>query len=378
MHGQHAMPSRTSDPSTTLVLGLPNLCARHLVRHLLAVSERPVLALVRERDARELEAWRQSLGAGAERLELCEGDPSAIDLGLSGPEYHRLSERVTCIHHLAQVTDFGAARQECEAVNIGSTREALELARACKELQALVLHSNVCVSGDRRGIVKEHELNVGQAFSGPVDASLALSELMARRNMSKLPIVVLRSGRVVDDSSSPSNDSFDGVQLLILLILNSPQDLSAMLPPWGDAPLNVVNLSYLVRAAERLGREPLAIGRTFQLTDAAPLSIRAVFTRCLQIRDRLHKEEGLVLPPVSRVMRNVQSLQGILRRPRAFLSMNFRDVRYDTSGAEQLLGALGLSCPTLQSYLEPLVRHVAQTIGAMAPSSRESRYIDAG
>jgi thioester reductase-like protein len=360
------------------VLGLPNLRARHLARHLLASSERRVFALVRERDKREVESWHHGLADDGERLVLLEGDPSAIDLGLSGPEYRHLCEHVTHIHHLAQVTDLGAARQECEAANIGGTREALELGSACRQLQALVVHSNVCVSGDRSGLVKEHELNVGQAFSGPVDASLALSEQMARRRMSKLPIVVLRAGRVVDDSLTPTGDALDGVQLLIVLILNSPQDLSAMLPPWGDAPLNVVNLSYLVRAAERLGREPRALGRTFHLTDAAPLSIRSVFTRCMQIRDRLHKDEGLVLPPVSRVIRNVQSLQGILRRPRAFISMNFRDVQYDTSQAEQLLGELGLSCPTLQSYLEPLVRHVAQTIGAMASSSREPRYIDAG
>jgi thioester reductase-like protein len=372
------MLSRTSDTSATLVLGLPNLRARHLVQHLLGVSPQRVVCVVRERDTNEVLAWQYGLGGAAERLVLVEGDPTAIDLGLSGSEYRRLCEQVTHIHHLAQITDLGAARQECEAANVGSTREALELASACTQLQALVVHSNVCVSGDRRGRVQEVELNVGQAFSGPVDASLALSERMARQRMSKLPIVVLRAGRVVDDSLSSTSEAFDGVQLLILLILNSPQDLSAMLPPWGDAPLNVVNLSYLVRAAERLSHEPRAIGRTFHLTDASPLSIRSVFMRCMQIRDRLYKDEGLALPPVSRVVRNVQSLQGILRRPRAFINMNFRDVQYDTREAEALLGALGLSCPTLQSYLEPLVRHVAQTIGAMAHSSREPRLIDVG
>lgn len=371
------VPSRTSDTPATLVLGLPNLRARHLVERLLGVGTSRLVAVVRERDGGEVEAWRTTLAA-AERLELLTGDPSSIDLGLSGTEYRRLCEHVGHIHHLAQVTDLGATRQQCEAINVGGMREALELGAACRALEALIVHSNVCVSGDRHGLVREDELSVGQAFSGPVDASLALAEQMARRRMNELPIVVLRSGRVVDDSGTLSSDALDGVHLLILLILNSPQDLSSMLPPWGDAPLNVVNVDFLVRAAERLAREPRALGHTFHLTDAAPLSIRTVFMRCMQIRDRLHKEEGLVLPPVSRVMRNVQSLQGILRRPRAFISMNFRDVRYDTTRATALLGELGLSCPTLDSYLEPLVRHVAQTIGAMAPSSREARYIDAG
>jgi thioester reductase-like protein len=360
------------------VLGVPSLRARHLAEQVLRTSRERVIALVRERDASEVLKWQSALGSDGERLELVHGEPSSIDLGLSGREYRALYERVTIIHHLAQMTDLGAARQDCEAVNVGCMREALELAGACRELRALVVHSNVCVSGDRRGLVKEHELGVGQGFAGPVDASLALAELMARRRMSNLPIVVLRSGRVVDDSLSSSGEALDGVQLLLLLILNSRQDLAGILPPWGDAPLNVVNLSFLVCAAERLGREPRALGRTLHLTDTAPLSIRSMFARCLQIRDRLYEDEGLLLPPVSRVMRNVQSLQGILRRPRAFLSMNFRDVRYDTSGADELLGELGLSCPPLQSYLEPLVRHVAQTIGAMGSDRGESRCVDAG
>ena len=43
-------------------------------------------------------------------------------------------------------------------------------------------------------------------------------------------------------------DVLDGVYLLILLVLNSPQDLSPLLPDWGDAPLHVVPADHFVRA----------------------------------------------------------------------------------------------------------------------------------
>jgi thioester reductase-like protein len=363
--------------STTLVLGFPNVRARHLVRRLLADPAQRVIVLVREPDLAHAEAFREGCRfADVARLSFLSGDPSAIDLGLDVREYNELRTQVNTIQHLAQVTDIGSDKRDCEAINIGGMREALELAQACERLQALVVHSNVCVSGDRTGTVKEAELNAGQAFSGAVDATLAVAELMARRRMHELPITVLRAGRVVDDTASEQSDLLDGVHLLILLMLSSPQDLASLLPPWGEVPLNVVSLSYLSRAAEQLAREPGARGQTVHLTDPRPLSIRAAFSRCLAIRDRLNKG-GFSMPALSRVIRNVQSLQGILRRPREFISMNFRDVRYDTSRAIELLDPLGLSCPSLESYLELLVRQVAEMIGGMALSSREPRAGDA-
>jgi thioester reductase-like protein len=358
---------------STLVLGFPNVRARHLVRHLLGDPAERVIALVREQDTKHAEAFREGCRfADVARLSFLSGDPSAIDLGLDVREYNELRAQVSTIQHLAQVTDIGTDRRECETINIGSMREALELARACERLESLVVHSNVCVSGDRTGNVKEAELNAGQGFSGAVDATLAVAELMARRRMRELPIVVLRAGRVVDDTASEQSDLLDGVHLLILFMLSSPQDLASMLPPWGEVPLNVVSLSYLTRAAERLAREPGARGQTLHLTDPRPLSIRSAFARCLAIRERLNKE-GFSMPALSRVIRNVQGLQGILRRPRAFISMNFRDVRYDTARASELLDPLGLSCPSLDAYMERLVRQVVEMIGAVAASSAEPR-----
>ena len=186
--------------------------------------------------------------------------------------------------------------------------------------------------------------------------------------MDRLPIVVVRSGQVVGPADTGAVDTLEGVYLLILLILNAPQDLSALLPDWGDAPLHVVPVDHYVRVAEVLGRDPQVLGHTLQLTDPRPMTVRLAFNRCMKIRERLAEDEGLVLPPASSALRRDgvlrDSLQALLWRPRTFINMTFRNVHYGTDVGEALLGSHGLGCPSLESYFEQLVRHVVRVAGA--------------
>jgi thioester reductase-like protein len=356
------------DARVTLVTGFPNFRASQLISHLLASEE--VWTVIHARDQPLAERFQAALpGAGADRFHYFTGDPAAIDMGLSGSEYRELCRSVTCIQHLAQVTGPTFGKESFEELNVGSMREALELALAAPRLAALVAHSSVVVSGDRQGRVDESELIAGQRFPGPGPATLARAELMARRRMDRLPIVILRSGQVVGPTTTGAVDTLEGVYLLILLILNSPQDLSALLPDWGDAPLHVVPADLFVQAADALSRHPPALGQTLHLTDPAPMTVRVAFNRCLKIRDRL-AEQGLVLPPASAALRKEgvlrDSLQSILWRPRTFINMTFRKIQYGTGVADGLLGELGLACPPLETYFEQLVRHVVRAI-AVAP-----------
>jgi thioester reductase-like protein len=354
----------------TLVTGFPNFRAAHLVRHLLANCTDTVWAVVAPHEAQAAESQRNQLPPSQRaRLELLAGDASAIDMGLSGPEYSGLTRVVECIQHLAQASGPAGARDQAELVNVGGMREALELARACPGLQSLVVHSSVSVSGDRVGAVNESELVAGQNFPGARAETLARAELMARRRMHQLPIVVLRCGHVVGPSDTGRIDTLDGVYLLILLILNSPQDVSALLGTWGDAPVNVVPVDYLALAAEAVSRSPEAIGQTLHLTEPNPMTVRMAFNRCVAARARL-SAAGVQMPAPGAVVRRDAALremfQSIVRRPRPFVSTNFPEVHYATDVAERLLGNAGLSCPPLEGYFEHLVRHVAQSVAQAA------------
>ena len=353
----------------TLVTGFPNAKARHLSSYLLDRGQGDVWVVVSPRETASAEHFAQALPEGlSSRFRSYVGEPWAMDMGLSGPEYRELRAAVTCIHHAALVTGPNFGKEPYDDLQVGSMREALELASVAERLEALVVHSGLVVSGDRQGYVAERELVSDQRFTGPGPAALARAELMAQRRMDRLPTVVVRSGQVVGPSDSGAVDTLEGVYLLILLILNAPQDLSALLPDWGDAPLHVAPVDHYVRAVDVLARDPQALGQTLHLTDPRPMTVRQAFNRCMKIRERLAEEEGLVLPPASSALRREgvlrDSLQSLLWRPRTFINMTFRKVHYATEVAEGLLGPHGLGCPPLDAYFERLVRHVLSVAGA--------------
>lgn len=359
----------------TLVTGFPSYRATFLVRHLLEHCLDAVWAVLPAERCAAAELYREQLPiAQRERLRFFTGEPSSIDMGLSGPEYRDLADAVGCIQHLAPTTEPTEGGEPCEMVNIGGTREVLELASAARHLESVVVHSNVAVSGDREGPVTEADLEAGQRFSGPGPATLARAELMARRRMHRVPIVVLRTGQVVGATTSGATEALEGVYLLILLSLSSPQEVAALLPRSGNAPLHVVPMDCLARAAVSASQDRSVIGHTLHLTDPHPMTVRTAFERCLKLRAEL-AEAGLVIPPMSASLRRDRGLregrQSVLPRPRAFISATFRDVRYRTEGAERWFRELGVTFPPLDSYFEHLVRHVAETI-ASSPASRAS------
>jgi thioester reductase-like protein len=357
------------DPPVSLVTGYPAFTARHLVEHLLGGGGDDVWAVVRAADAERALERRSQMGLErAQRLVLIPGDPTSIDLGLSGPDYRSLAGRARRLFHLSHSVESGGSRERAEAENVGGMREALELCRAAPALGCLVVHSSVAVSGDRVGRVAERDLVMQQRFVDPMEETLARAELMARRSMDHLPIVVLRTGQVVGDRETGAVDALDGVYLLLLLILSSHQDLSPALPSWGDAPIHAVPVDHLARVAVGLSSVERAFGQTLHLTEERPMTIRMAFNRCMKIRKRL-LEEGFSMPPVARLLgRDTplrHRLQSILWRPRAFVSSTFRDVSYDTTVARGLLAEAGLPCPALETYFERLVRHVARSVSEL-------------
>lgn len=372
-HGARAQALETmSSDRVTLVTGFPNCAASYLAAHLLEQTRDRVWTVVAPNQLARAEQlrrlWPPALAA---RFRIFEGDPTAIDMGLSGAEYRELCASVRCIQHLARTID-GEAAGDCDALNVGAMREVLELAGACTGLESLVAHSSLSVSGDRVGHVSEADLEAGQRFSTPASGSLARAELMARRRMQRLPIVVARAGQIVGGESPGVMPALSGIYLLVVLVLFSPQDLSPLLRAFADMPINVVPLDFLARAADMLGRTPAARGHTLHLTDSAPMSVRQVLERCMRLRESLHTS-GSAPSPSSKQFRAGalgSGIQAITRRPKAFIEGAFRAVRYRTDVADRILGPAGLCCPALETYLEQVVKQVAHV--AASPISAAS------
>jgi thioester reductase-like protein len=347
-----------------LVTGFPSLLARAVCAEVLQ-SDRTarVVCIARSKlseDAREVLA--ELPASQRERVRLMEGDAAAIDLGLSGSEYKSLARDVTRIHHCAQVTYLGVDRATAERVNVGGAREAVEFASCCDKLECLVHHSTAEVSGNRRGVVLESELQRGQSFRNVVEETKARAEKMMRQAMESVPVAVVRPSTVVGDSRTGEVDRFDGPYLLILLVVTSPPDLALPIPGAGDESLNLVPIDWVARASVAIGRDPRAKGRTFHLVDPAPLTARRVFDLVARAGGR-RGPLGSIPAGLAKTLLRTPGLDRIAKSPRAFLETLTTPVTYDAHNADEVLGELGLGpCPPLETYVDKLVEYVQERV----------------
>ncbi len=363
--------TRDGYDEVVLLTGFPSFAARKMCEEVLRTGPRTLVHAIVEQSA-EGEA-RDALDAlpleQRRRVNLIEGDASAMNLGLSGRELAALAPEIDRIHHLAHVSSLAADRKLAERINVGGAREVLEVARLCRSLKCLVFHSSAQVSGDRSGLVLEGELEKGQGFHNVVEETIARGEKMMRAAMPKLPICVMRPTIVVGDSQTGEVDRFDGPYFLILLIVTSPAELPLALPGRPEASMHLVPVDYYVRAACALGRDPRAPGRTFHVGDPSPLTAKRVFELVASAGGR-RNPRGFIPANITKALLRTPGLDRVAKSPRAFLDSLATPVSYSFANTSELLADTDVRCPPFESYVEGLVEYVQHRL-------REKRARDA-
>jgi thioester reductase-like protein len=354
-----------------LVTGFPRMVAKLVTNEVLAASPtRAVRLLVRSKFLNDATGFVRESPHG-DRIELLEGDVAAIDLGLSGREFRALADEVDYIQHHAQISYEGADARLAEALNVQGAREVLELSRAAKHLKRLVHLSSVTVSGDRTGTVLEEDLEAGQRFRSPVEETRFRAERLMRRAMEQVPITVLRPATMVGHSRTGEIDRLDGPYLLVLLILTSPVEITLPLPTRGDAPLQLVPIDYVARAAAAMMTEPGAVGRTFHLVDPAPLPARRAFELVAAAAGR-RLPRGFIPVNLTRALLRTPGLERFVKSPRAFLERLATPVTYTSHGAREILVPRGIECPPFEQYVDAMVEHVRERLAARRAQQAEA------
>lgn len=345
-----------------LLTGFPSFAARRMCEELVRGPKRTLVhAVVRAKSLEEAELALDVLPLEErQRVHLIEGDAASMDFGLSGAELKMLTPQIDVIHHMAQVSYLGADKKLATQVNVVGAREVIEIAAQCSSLKCLVHHSSAAVAGDRRGLVLEGELDKGQSFRNPVEETLARGERILRGHMDKLPIAVVRPTIVVGDSQTGEVDRFDGPYFMILLIMTSPPEFPMPLPGRGDAPLHLVPIDYVVRAAARIGRDPRAPGRTFHIGDPSPLTARRVFELVASTGGR--RTPGFIPANLTKALLRTPGLDRLAKSPRAFLDALATPVDYSFANTAELLADTDVRCPPFESYVERLVEYVQQRL----------------
>ena len=361
---------------TVVLTGLPTLLARRIATRLLEDERTRVVGIVR---TKFLEAAREFADAmtpdARSRLTVLEGDAASMDFGLSGAEFRHLAAEVDVIHHAAQVTYFGVDERVAEAVNVRATREALELARAATHLRAFVHHSTASVSGDRRGLVLETELDRGQKPRNVVEATKLRAEKIVQRAAKTVPTIVLRPVTIIGDSKTGDVDRLDGPYLLVLIMLTSPAELAVPLPTHGEALLHLVPVDYVADAAVTIGRDPRAIGQTFHLVDPSPLTLRRTFDLVATAAGR-RLPRGFIPANLTKALLRTPGLERFMKSPRAFLDQLATPVQYSARNTEAILAGTALRAPPFESYVDGLVSYVRERVLAERKRREEEAEVD--
>lgn len=345
---------------TILVTGFPtSFLATRVVRKIHETEpDTPIRCVVPARFLARAAELVESFGpSAAARVQLLEGDVTALDLGLSGSEYMALAEEVSRIHHCAAATYLGVERTAAERLNVEGVREVLELARSAPRLERLIHWSSALVAGSRRGIVREDEL-LPSAFRNVVEETRFRGESLVRAAMGKgMPATVLRPSIVVGDSKTGEIDRLEGPYLLVLLMLSTPPDLRLPLPARAEIPLNLVPIDYVVDAGCAIASDPRSVGRTFHLVDPRPATARAVFSRIAAALGR-PSPRGALPTQLATAFLRTPGLERLALAPRAFLEQLAVEVAYDDRNTRELLAGTSIRCPAFEQYVDVMVEYV--------------------
>jgi len=306
---------------------------------------------------RALEAIAAMTAESQARIKLLEGDAAAMDLGLSGAEFVELAAEVDFIHHCAAITYLGVSKDSAAQLNVGGTREVLELAMEADHLERLVHWSTALVSGGRRGYVLEEELLAPNGFRNAIEETRFKAESMVRRKSDQIPTTILRPAVIVGDSATGEIDRLEGPYLLVLLMLNAPMDLRIPLPGRGEVPLNLVPIDYVVDAGFAVSRDQRSLGRTFHLVDSRPRTARRVFELIARTAGR-PMPRGFLPTNLATALLRTPGLERFANVPRAFLEQLATEVVYDERNTRELLAENEIECPPFESYVDVMVDYV--------------------
>jgi thioester reductase-like protein len=342
----------TGGPERVLFTGFPGFIGERLLPRL--IEGRPGAEFVcvvqrrfAEAAARSRTAIEEIYPAARGRIRIAFGDITLPGLGLEA----EVLSGLTAAYHLAAAYDLAVPREVGMRVNVEGTRNVLQFLAGAPWLERLHYVSTAYVSGTATGVFRETDLDVGQRFKNFYEETKFLAEVEVAR--SGLPSTIYRPAIVVGDSRTGETGKFDGPYFTLSAMERVPSPGVFLKVGWGRNPANLVPVDFIVDALAALSRGGAA-GKTYHLTDPAPLSVSEV---ARLMASAMGKRFLLVPVPkaVAKVAFAPRAVQRYFGMPVQTLDYFDHPCRYDTTAATADLRAVGVSCPPFASYVGTMV-----------------------
>jgi thioester reductase-like protein len=348
-----------------LLTGATGFVGMEVLARLVERTHHHVACLVRARDDEDAEARLRVVReavfgdreAHATRMTALAGDLTQPRLGL-GDRHDAVAARVRSIVHSAASVAFDLPLEDARAINVTGTERVLDLAEVAGGLERLTYVSTAYVAGQRRGTVREHELDTDARFRNAYERSKAEAESRVTARGAELPVTVVRPSIVVGESTTGWTAAFN--------VLYPPLRAFAagaypILPARRRAPVDVVPVDFVADAICALHEHPDAAGGTFHAVagqDASSVGelVSLGARRFEQRAPRLVPPQvyrRVVAPLVRRL--GASTVRRMLERSTIYFPYFSMRMRFDDAGARSLLEPLGIAPPPLREYFDRLV-----------------------
>lgn len=331
-----------------LVTGATGLIGRYLLRELLS-RDHEVCVLVRdaagesavERVASIVDAAAVALGRRLPTPIVLAGNLTCPRLGLDASEWRWLARNCrTVLHGAATVSYQPTPDGEPFKTNALGTRSLIEV---CKALSIEELHhiSTAFVCGDRRGLVRETELDAGGGSNNAYEQSKFAGEQFVRQAPG-IRATIYRPSVVVGDSITGYTSTYHHFYRFLELAFrlskssrdaNPERRLTVRLPLFGNERQNLIPVDWVARAIVRLVERPRWHGRTFHLVARQPTyleDIKAIYQELLHLDGiTFVGSEGIVDPSLLERM--------VLDQFRDYWSYLERDLEFDCQNTRSAL-----------------------------------------
>jgi long-chain acyl-CoA synthetase len=201
---------------TILLTGATGFLGGELLVRLLEETDHEVVTLIRADDdtaaqQRLEDTLTRLLPPGAVpagRVRAVAGHLDQPGLGLPAHRRNAVARDIDAVVHCAASVQFTLPIEEALRINLDGTREVLDLASRAPSLQRFVHVSTAYVAGDRGGVYRESEGNVGQASRNTYEQTKLAAE--AHVQCSGLPNTsIVRPSIVVGDSRTGWTPAFN-------------------------------------------------------------------------------------------------------------------------------------------------------------------------
>jgi long-chain acyl-CoA synthetase len=273
-------------------------------------------------------------------------------------------EGVTRIIHAAATVRFDSPLSEARSVNIEGTRHLLEIALEVQRqgtLRSFMHIGTAYVAGERQGIVREDELDIGQHFRNVYEETKCEAEKLVRAQSERLPTVILRPSIIVGDSRTGVTSSFRTLYWPLKVYAKRGWRL---LPGFPDTVVDIVPVDFVAQATACLAMDDSAAGHCLHICagPAGSATLREL---------ALHAGNFFKLPPPRFVNPAVflallrpillATVWGARRRVlhdgpiyRPYFRMR---LIFDTTHADQLLAPHGIQPPKVRDYFDRILRY---------------------